>query len=89
MSQTGTETFTEAAEKKLETMTENITEGKVDSLDGNIRYLGYLARAKTILIASSRYIAYTSDVCLQTTFLTMTDGRYRSERHFDRLRIRT
>ncbi|GAA6025284.1 hypothetical protein JCM10207_001283 [Rhodosporidiobolus poonsookiae] len=49
-------------EKQLEKTEERIVEGKVDSVDTNARYLGYLARFRPVLIASSRYLAYTSDV---------------------------
>lgn len=45
-----------------ETLTEKVVEGKVDSLEGNARYLAYAGRLRTALVASSRYLAYTSDV---------------------------
>ncbi|KAI8367168.1 mitochondrial 18 KDa protein-domain-containing protein [Choanephora cucurbitarum] len=45
-----------------ESLTDKVTEGKVDSLEGNARYLAYGARLRTALMASSRYLAYTSEV---------------------------
>jgi mitochondrial fission process protein 1 len=33
-----------------------------DSTDSNVRYAGYAARARTILLAAQRYVAYTSDI---------------------------
>lgn len=47
---------------KNETLTEKVVEGKIDSLEGSARYLAYGARIRTALVASSRYLAYTSDV---------------------------
>lgn len=49
-------------ENKPETLTEKVVEGKLDSLEGNARYLAYAGRLRTALVASSRYLAYTSDV---------------------------
>ncbi|KAI8366170.1 mitochondrial 18 KDa protein-domain-containing protein [Blakeslea trispora] len=45
-----------------ESLSEKVMEGKVDSLEGNARYLAYGARLRTALMASSRYLAYTSEV---------------------------
>lgn len=45
-----------------ETLPEKVVKGEVDSLEGSARYLAYGARLRTALIASSRYLAYTSDV---------------------------
>lgn len=47
---------------KTETFTERFEEGNVDTIDTKARYLAYGARLKTALTASSRYLAYTSDV---------------------------
>ncbi|GAA5974485.1 hypothetical protein JCM11641_003248 [Rhodosporidiobolus odoratus] len=49
-------------EKQLEKTEERIVEGKADSLDTKARYLGYLQRLRPVLITSSRYLAYSSDV---------------------------
>ncbi|KAI8967541.1 mitochondrial 18 KDa protein-domain-containing protein [Mycotypha africana] len=48
--------------KAPETLTDKVVEGKVDTLEGNARYLAYAARLRTALVAGSRYLAYTSDV---------------------------
>lgn len=45
-----------------ETLKEKVVKGEVDSLESNARYLAYAGRLRTALIASSRYLAYTSDV---------------------------
>ncbi|GAA5809380.1 hypothetical protein MFLAVUS_002788 [Mucor flavus] len=45
-----------------ETLTEKVTKGEIDSLDSNARYLAYAGRLRTALVASTRYLAYTSDV---------------------------
>lgn len=45
-----------------ETFTEKVSEGKFDSLEGKARYLAYAGRLRTALAASTRYLAYTSDV---------------------------
>ncbi|KAI7861518.1 mitochondrial 18 KDa protein-domain-containing protein [Spinellus fusiger] len=39
-----------------------LSHGDIDSIDTNARYLAYGARLRTALAASSRYLAYTSDV---------------------------
>ncbi|KAG0039693.1 hypothetical protein BGZ82_007135 [Podila clonocystis] len=36
--------------------------GQVDTVDTNARYLAYLGRYKSLMMASSRYLAYSSDV---------------------------
>ncbi|KAL1936298.1 hypothetical protein VTP01DRAFT_432 [Rhizomucor pusillus] len=45
-----------------ESLVERFEEGNVDTIDTKARYLAYGARLKTALAASSRYLAYTSDV---------------------------
>jgi fission process protein 1 len=45
-----------------ETLQEKVVKGEVDSLDSKARYLAYAGRLRTALVASSRYLAYTSDV---------------------------
>lgn len=45
-----------------ETLTEKVTKGEIDSLDSKARYLAYAGRLRTALVASTRYLAYTSDV---------------------------
>ncbi|GAA5987291.1 hypothetical protein JCM10908_001896 [Rhodotorula pacifica] len=50
------------AEKSIDKLEDQIVRGDIDSKDTNARYLGYLARFRPVLIASSRYLAYTSDV---------------------------
>ncbi|KAG2197403.1 hypothetical protein INT47_005656 [Mucor saturninus] len=45
-----------------ETLTEKVVKGEVDSLESNARYLAYAGRLRTALVASTRYLAYTSDV---------------------------
>ncbi|KAG0369947.1 mitochondrial 18 KDa protein-domain-containing protein [Gamsiella multidivaricata] len=39
-----------------------LEEGQVDTVETNARYLAYLARYKNLFVASSRYLAYSSDV---------------------------
>jgi hypothetical protein len=43
-----------------QTVTEEIVEGQVDTTDTKMRYLAYVNRFRTIALASSRYLAYTS-----------------------------
>ncbi|GAA5832647.1 hypothetical protein JCM11251_001396 [Rhodosporidiobolus azoricus] len=49
-------------EKEVEEEKQLIVEGKVDTVDTNARYLGYLQRIRPVLVSSSRYLAYSSDV---------------------------
>ena len=42
---------------------QNVYEGQAgESTDSSVRYAGYAARARTILLAAHRYVAYTSDI---------------------------
>lgn len=41
---------------------QQLEEGHVDTVETPARYLAYLGRYKTLFIASSRYLAYSSDV---------------------------
>ncbi|KAF2423789.1 hypothetical protein EJ08DRAFT_566043, partial [Tothia fuscella] len=42
---------------------ESIYDGTAsESTDSNVRYAGYAARLRTIMVAASRYVAYTSDI---------------------------
>ncbi|POY75237.1 hypothetical protein BMF94_1607 [Rhodotorula taiwanensis] len=50
------------AESSVDKLEDQIVRGDIDSKDTQARYLGYLARFRPVLIASSRYLAYTSDV---------------------------
>jgi len=46
-----------------ENVWENVREGQAgESTDSSVRYAGYAARARTILLAAHRYVAYTSDI---------------------------
>lgn len=45
-----------------EPLREQVVKGEVDSLESDLRYLGYAGRLRTALAASTRYLAYTSDV---------------------------
>lgn len=45
-----------------QTIKEEIIEGQVDTIESNARYLAYANRFRTIAVASSRYLAYTSGV---------------------------
>ncbi|GAA5911301.1 hypothetical protein JCM5296_004796 [Sporobolomyces johnsonii] len=49
-------------EKTLETAEQQVLAGEVDTTETNARYLGYLARLRPVLISSTRYLAYSSDV---------------------------
>ncbi|KAF8583962.1 hypothetical protein K439DRAFT_1389949 [Ramaria rubella] len=53
-----TETITEQAQHKVVSLADN----GVDSKDSEVRYMAYASRLRTALRASSRYIAYTSDI---------------------------
>ena len=46
--------------QKEETIAQEIAEGEVDSIETSARYLAYANRIRTIALASSRYLAYTS-----------------------------
>ncbi|TFK27010.1 hypothetical protein FA15DRAFT_666742 [Coprinopsis marcescibilis] len=48
----------EAAQQKVD----QLADKDVDSVDSDIRYLAYGARLRTALRASTRYVAYTSDI---------------------------
>ncbi|KAI8098905.1 mitochondrial 18kDa protein, partial [Halteromyces radiatus] len=41
---------------------ERVEEGEVDTIQTNARYLAYASRLKTAVAASSRYLAYSSDI---------------------------
>ena len=45
-----------------EGLSTEIQHGDIDTLDTGARYLAYGARLRTAITASSRYLAYTSDV---------------------------
>ncbi|KAI0036014.1 mitochondrial 18 KDa protein-domain-containing protein [Vararia minispora EC-137] len=51
----------DTAEGAVETVNE-LVDKDVDSTDSGVRYAAYAARLRTALRASSRYIAYTSDI---------------------------
>ncbi|KAG0316123.1 hypothetical protein BGZ99_007031 [Dissophora globulifera] len=40
----------------------HLEQGEVDTVETNARYLAYLARYRNLFVASSRYLAYSSDV---------------------------
>lgn len=48
--------------QKAEVAVDNLIHGEVDTVETNARYLAYLARARTLVSAGQRYLAYTSDV---------------------------
>ncbi|KAG2175224.1 hypothetical protein INT44_007712 [Umbelopsis vinacea] len=48
--------------QRRKSYTEEIVDGQVDSLDTNARWLAYGARVRTAIQASTRYLAYSSDV---------------------------
>ncbi|KAF8843158.1 hypothetical protein BDN67DRAFT_924912 [Paxillus ammoniavirescens] len=58
MSGTRTSSISDKATQELTSLADK----NVDSTDSDIRYMAYGARLRTALRASSRYIAYTSDV---------------------------
>jgi len=49
-----------------QTMKEEIIDGQVDSIDSKARYLAYINRFRTIALATSRYLAYTSGAPILT-----------------------
>jgi mitochondrial fission process protein 1 len=48
--------------QRRKSYTEEIVDGQVDSVDTNARWLAYGARVRTAIRASTRYLAYSSDV---------------------------
>ncbi|KAI8575768.1 hypothetical protein K450DRAFT_260112 [Umbelopsis ramanniana AG] len=48
--------------QRQKSYTEEIVDGQVDSVDTNARWLAYGARLRTAIRASTRYLAYSSDV---------------------------
>ncbi|KAF5393729.1 hypothetical protein D9757_000258 [Collybiopsis confluens] len=52
----------ETTTEVLQSEVDQLADQNVDSTDSEIRYMAYGARLRTALRASSRYIAYTSDV---------------------------
>ena len=59
-----------------QTVTKDIVEGQVDTTDTKMRYLAYANRFRTIALASSRYLAYTSGNSRSpdSTFLVFIDA---------------
>ncbi|BGO97371.1 Mitochondrial 18 kDa protein [Rhodotorula toruloides] len=49
-------------EKRAGKLEDQLVLGQVDTTDTKARYLGYLARLRPVLISSTRYLAYSSDV---------------------------
>ncbi|KAK9710217.1 hypothetical protein K7432_008567 [Basidiobolus ranarum] len=49
-------------EKPKEQPLQELKEGTVDTVESNFRYLAYASRLRTLAMAGSRYLAYTSDV---------------------------
>lgn len=47
--------------KKDNSIITDIINGKIDTIDSDLRYFGYVGRFKNFLIATSRYLAYISD----------------------------
>ncbi|QSL65858.1 hypothetical protein MERGE_000137 [Pneumocystis wakefieldiae] len=47
--------------KKSDSIIIDVINGKIDTVDSNVRYFGYVGRFKNLLIAASRYLAYISD----------------------------
>ncbi|KAJ4472200.1 mitochondrial 18 KDa protein-domain-containing protein [Lentinula aciculospora] len=52
----------EAATEAIQTEVDHLVDKNVDSTDTELRYMAYGARLRTALRASTRYIAYTSDI---------------------------
>lgn len=49
-------------EQRRKSLTEKVEDGQIDSVDTEARWLGYGARLRTAIRASTRYLAYSSDV---------------------------
>ncbi|KAF9436912.1 hypothetical protein BGZ76_002576 [Entomortierella beljakovae] len=65
MSSTEAPVITKISEEIKQNVKEDILEleqGEIDTVDTPARYLAYLARYRKIISASSRYLAYSSDV---------------------------
>ncbi|KAJ3888238.1 mitochondrial 18 KDa protein-domain-containing protein [Lentinula edodes] len=52
----------EAATEVIQSEVDHLADKNVDSKDTELRYMAYGARLRTALRASTRYIAYTSDI---------------------------
>jgi fission process protein 1 len=48
--------------ERRKSFSQEVAQGEVDSVDTNARWLAYGARLRTAIRASSRYLAYSSDV---------------------------
>ena len=55
-----TEAPPEKRPTKPHSVVEDVAEGNVDTVDTKMRYLAYANRFRTIAVATSRYLAYTS-----------------------------
>ncbi|KIM19916.1 hypothetical protein M408DRAFT_334222 [Serendipita vermifera MAFF 305830] len=55
-------TSTNTIVKEAEDEVKQLADSNADSTDSNVRYMAYGSRLRTALTASSRYVAYTSDV---------------------------
>ncbi|QRV87601.1 hypothetical protein RhiJN_15619 [Ceratobasidium sp. AG-Ba] len=55
-------TTVEAVTKEAATEVNQLADENVDTVDTNARYAAYGARLRTMLRASTRYVAYTSDI---------------------------
>ncbi|KAF9408785.1 hypothetical protein BGZ94_002187 [Podila epigama] len=62
MSSTSGEPLAEKVVQEVKEEVKDLQQGNVDTVETNARYLAYLARYKSLFVASSRYLAYSSDV---------------------------
>ncbi|KAF9204170.1 hypothetical protein BGZ49_005616 [Haplosporangium sp. Z 27] len=53
---------TEDIKQEVKEEVRELEEGEIDTVETPARYLAYLARYKSLFVASSRYLAYSSDV---------------------------
>ncbi|KAF8981814.1 hypothetical protein BGZ46_002227 [Entomortierella lignicola] len=53
---------TEDIKQEVKEEVRELEEGQIDTVETPARYLAYLARYKSLFVASSRYLAYSSDV---------------------------
>ncbi|KAF9395838.1 hypothetical protein CPC16_006532 [Podila verticillata] len=62
MSTSGDAPIAEKVAHEVKEEVKELKEGEIDTVETNARYLAYLARYKNLFVASSRYLAYSSDV---------------------------
>ena len=69
-------TSTNTIAKEAEEEVQQLADSDADSVDSNIRYMAYGSRLRTALVASSRYVAYVSELfCVRIASINTTASR--------------